>query len=506
MLEAALSGRRIPPLPSVLRTSNLSPADLRGMYRGAAAFLVCGGPSLNQLDLSKMGARGLLSMGVNNSWSIHRPTLWTCADNPRKFLHARWMDPSITKFVPVGYWRTRLRDRTGEGAFFESSRRVFEAPATFFFTRGCRFNHTTFLDEPLINWGQGDKDIDSVGVRGKRSVMLIAVHLLHLLGVRTIYLLGCDFKMGEGAHYAFEEDRTLSSIRGNNALYDALGVRFKALRPHFEERGLTVLNCSPGSALEAFDHIPFDQAVAAASMPVSGPTKGWYSANVVVSPPLPLSGARDRERQKYEKLAAQRPEYGGWLLGALVLTRIVTLWKAKMVVDFGCSRNRFIRTLRERGVAGMGVDFAFPEADIKAPMHATGLEGGCADVVTSFDALEHLLPEEVDEVLAEMHRVAAKGARFVFSISYQKSHPRWEEELHMTVRPEQWWLDRIGRWGTVTEKVGKCLVGTFVETPTVGPCQHIYSPSKPTGSSRPSKPPRTNIHLASASRTPPPTN
>jgi hypothetical protein len=33
------------------------------------------------------------------------------------------------------------------------------------------------------------------GITDKRSVMLVALRLLHYLGFGTVYLLGCDFKM-----------------------------------------------------------------------------------------------------------------------------------------------------------------------------------------------------------------------------------------------------------------------------------------------------------------------
>ena len=79
--------------------------------------------------------------------------------------------------------------------------------------------------------------------------------------------------------------------------------------------------------------------------------------------------------------------------------------KPRFVVDFGCGRNDLVRDLRRLGIDGLGVDFAFPDADLIRPMHKTALHAGVADVVTSFDALEHLLPEDVDAVLAEMRRV-----------------------------------------------------------------------------------------------------
>ena len=100
---------------------------------------------------------------------------------------------------------------------------------------------------------------------------------------------------------------------------------------------------------------------------------------------------------------------------------LVQRLKPRFVVDFGCGRNDFIGALRRFGIDGLGIDFAFPEADIPRAMHQTGLLDGVADVVTSFDALEHLLPEDVDAVLAEMRRVAKPSGHFVFSICTRPS-------------------------------------------------------------------------------------
>ena len=170
-----------------------------------------------------------------------------------------------------------------------------------------------------------------------------------------------------------------------------------------------------------------------------------------------LEQRREAERRKYLNLAGTgyggnhgRHEY------ALVLS-----WQPRFVVDFGCGRNVFIRALRRRGVDGLGVDFASDEADIAAPMHCVPLAGGIADVVTSFDALEHLLPEDVDRALAEMRRVGRPGGRFIFSICTRPSRITvGGQNLHPTVRALEWWVERIGRVATV-ESVGRYVAGTW---------------------------------------------
>ena len=163
----------------------------------------------------------------------------------------------------------------------------------------------------------------------------------------------------------------------------------------------------------------------------------------------PLNRRRDRERAKYLRLARERSSYGGMNHGRHAYATVLA-WQPRFVVDFGCGDNAFIRELRRRGIDGLGVDFANDGADLHAPMHCVPLAGGIADVVTSFDALEHLLPEDVDSVLSEMRRVGRPGGHFILSISTRPSRITVDgENLHPTVRPIDWWVDRIDRVGAV---------------------------------------------------------
>lgn len=183
-----------------------------------------------------------------------------------------------------------------------------------------------------------------------------------------------------------------------------------------------------------------------------------------------LDARREHERGKYVALAA-RPAapgggagYGATNHGKAAIPLVQRL-KPRFVVDFGCGRNDFVGALRRLGIDGLGIDFAFPEADVPKAMHKTGLLDGVADVVTSFDALEHLLPEDVEAVLMEMWRVGRPRAHFMFSICTRPSRTTVAGEgLHPTVQPLAWWIERIGRVGKVTaaRAEGRYIVGRFI--------------------------------------------
>lgn len=239
-----------------------------GMYKGRSAFLVLGGPSLLKVDYKKLSAPGIITLGVNNSPKTIRPNLWTCVDDPASFLKSIWLDPKIMKFVPYTHSEKTIFD---SATWKMTDILVGECPNVWFFKRNEKFNAKQFLFEDTFNWG-GHTELD-----GARSVMLVAIRLLYYLGIRTIYLVGCDFKMDSNTKYHFAQDRTNGSIRGNNNTYDTLKKRFAELKPIFEKNKFRIYNCSPGSHLTVFPFIDFEQAVVNSVIDVNvEQTEGLY--------------------------------------------------------------------------------------------------------------------------------------------------------------------------------------------------------------------------------------
>jgi len=262
----------------------ISNMDLQDSYKGipgaqeTPVFLILSGPSLNKIDLGAVADSGITTLGVNNSWSVFVPDIWTCVDPPRKFLYSGWADPSIMKLIPERLSRLTLRRKIGE-KFTDLDLTPRDCANTFFYPRNSEFDHETFLRESSINWGQSGKTMDSLGFKGGRSVMLAAIKLAYVLGFRRIYLLGCDFQMKAfEPNYAFKQDRTQSSVKGNNRSYKIMQKRFEALKPHFEYNGLTIMNCNPDSDLGVFKYVSVEEAIEyEESRRVLGETTGgWY--------------------------------------------------------------------------------------------------------------------------------------------------------------------------------------------------------------------------------------
>lgn len=277
--DCAILDREMRPVPSLIN-----------LYRGASAFLLCGGPSLRYVDPCPLIERqGFVVMAVNNSPAILepkylRPDLWTCVDTPSHFLEHLWRDPGIMKFVASHKLGITLRSKRNGRFVPAKGFTPGQAPNVWCYRRQAYFDPATFLTDPLLTWGTA-KGIDGPLGDGSdqdcRSVLLVAIRLLYALGVRSIYLLGADFHMGRGSgnQYGFgqskDDERACAS---NNRKFGVLDRWFRLLRPILEASGMHIYNCTVGSHLGAFDAIGYAEAIGRAQGECGRPVdaEGWY--------------------------------------------------------------------------------------------------------------------------------------------------------------------------------------------------------------------------------------
>lgn len=233
--------------------SNGDPLSIEGSFKNRACFLIVGGPSLSTFDLDKLKQPGVITFGVNNSVKVFRPNMWTMVDDVKNFMISIWKDPTIMKFVPFPKRRHKLFDNT---TWRDTDIRVRECPNVVYFNRNNKFDHEKYLYEKEINWGSSKEN------GGCRSVFLSVVRIIHILGFRTVFTIGADFKMDyEKQNYAWDQERSKSSVRNNNNTYRTLNKRFDLLRPIFEKEQFYMFNSTPDSGFKSFPYIPFDEAI-----------------------------------------------------------------------------------------------------------------------------------------------------------------------------------------------------------------------------------------------------
>jgi hypothetical protein len=254
---------------------------LKNLWRGCAAFLVCGGPSINDLPYHKLAERGVLSLGVNNVCGMVPVKAMTFNDPAEKFHEGVLLDGGIMKLVPKARLKktAATRRRKPGGGFEWTGKKLPDYPNVWAYERRDWFTPESFLTEPAATFGNNKKGHEKTGRPRIIFTMFLALRLLHFLGVRRVYLLGVDFHMdpakGLAGNYAFPDVRYADTqdpdkaakevagvINGNNDHYRVASGMLTELRPHLEAAGFYVFNCNPWSRLQAFDFVPFGDALA----------------------------------------------------------------------------------------------------------------------------------------------------------------------------------------------------------------------------------------------------
>jgi hypothetical protein len=205
---------------------------------------------------------------VNNVAGMAPVDAFVCSDPPMKFHNGIFQDPKIMKFLPLPKMsgsRAKLRYKDG-GKFYWHTKSIPDCPNVWGFQRrSWMMPDQTFFTEPSASWGNQNEGVRRLGQPKTACTMLLAIRLLYHLGARTVFLLGCDFRMdpalGKDENYAFAENRDMAAIKSNNDQYRIVNEWLIQLAPWFERFGLRVFNCNQMSGLRAFPYVPFEAAV-----------------------------------------------------------------------------------------------------------------------------------------------------------------------------------------------------------------------------------------------------
>ena len=248
---------------------NGMPIDLVNTYKDQSVFLMCNGPSMGKIDLNKFKKPGVLTFGINNGGHLIRPNIWTCVDDPTRFMRSIWEDPTITKIIPQAHFEKNIYDRKTDMVL---DKIVGDCPNVYGFRRNEEFSAKDFFFEDTINWGN-HKDYG-----GGRSVMISSLRICHLLGFRNVYLVGCDFEMNDKKKYFFNEERTSNAIKNNNDSYEKMTQMFTQLKPIMEDLDFNVFNTNKDSNLKVFDFVELDEVLKEVEIDTSEDTNGMYKS------------------------------------------------------------------------------------------------------------------------------------------------------------------------------------------------------------------------------------
>lgn len=260
--------------------------DLRGLWRGRPAFLVCGGPSLYDYPLNELRERGVASLGINQAAAFAPCKAFHFSDSLWKFHFSLFFDPTVLCFVPIGKLFSPVRARLRDGTFRTTDVLACNCPAVVGISRDSKFEPSEFFTTSYAHWGKGE-------VGDKRlCTMVVGIRLLHYLGCPRAYLLGVDHRMPDkAAGYAWGQ---ASSGERPFARIEAM---LEAISPVCRENGLEVYNCNERSKSKAFPHRPWHEAIRDCRGPVPREPydlDNWYWGSV-----------KDEHEKKYPKRITQ---------------------------------------------------------------------------------------------------------------------------------------------------------------------------------------------------------
>jgi hypothetical protein len=121
----------------------------------------------------------------------------------------------------------------------------------------------------------------------------------------------------------------------------------------------------------------------------------------------------------------------------------------RQVLDYGCGKQELAKRLD--GV--IGYDPGIPEC--AAPPEP-------CDVVACIDVLEHIEPECLEAVLADLRRLTKKVA--YVTIAHRESTKKLADgrNAHLLVRDRLWWLEQLSRAGFIVEWHSKPAAATSI--------------------------------------------
>ena len=241
--------------------------DLTDLWKDQKVFLLCNGPSRNTLNLDLLYQPGVMTMTINNGGHSFRSNFWTAMDSPRKFMSSIFKDPKIMKFVNLRHIsKPYFNDHDS------STHLVHTSPNVIYIKRNVRAELDGWFNDDDIGWNT-TKECGNT-----RCSMLAAIHILYVLGFRTIYIIGADFEMNPRQPYCFSEIKGTGSVKTNNTSFSKLLKFFKDIQPELKKVGLQLFDAQGTRLSESLPTINYTEAVNNCVIDTSASTFGRYDA------------------------------------------------------------------------------------------------------------------------------------------------------------------------------------------------------------------------------------
>jgi hypothetical protein len=339
-----------------------TPAALEHAFAGPTrtpCWIIGGGPSLANLPCAGIARTPVPKFCVNLAGhGLFRPNLWTSYDPSARFQRSIYLDASILKFVH----ERRAMDLVPETTF-----KVCECPATFFFERDPQRGFADFLGSRVESQGSREHSrLSTVDSRPSivdwNDSLVQAIDIAYRLGFRVLYLAGCEMfvqppaehlelaatngvtyapretlaafyercekaglargeleRCGLPVQYHFDERKPLAATINTDMHYFRVSQYLRLVRRSLALAGMDLVSVTPQSRLN--DYFPYRRAedvlreiVEAVGNPALESTRGRYTLTGMRSPEG-LGPMRDFRPHHSPKFAPAAPVRQGAPVG-----------------------------------------------------------------------------------------------------------------------------------------------------------------------------------------------
>lgn len=151
------------------------------------------------------------------------------------------------------------------------------------------------------------------------------------------------------------------------------------------------------------------------------------------------------------KLHRKAPHYGrsGYLHAARIRTLMME-FQSEDVLDYGCGK----RTLQD----ALGIDIH----NFDPCILEFAQEPAPADIVACIEVLEHIEPEYLGPVLADLRALTKRVLFATVAVTPSTKLLADGRNAHLIVEPEEWWLERIARDGFQVRSVERHEFGFYL--------------------------------------------
>lgn len=198
-------------------------------YKKKRAILVCGGPSLKEIDVSKLRGPGKVVLGVNTTYPYVVPDMWMGMDDPRCYDRNVLLE-AFPKFLRGPLWKREL-----QGVMPKDLHNVH-----YISVKKAKTEELWDCIKP-----------ESRHFVWHNNVMAVAMNLLLAMGFREIYIAGCDLSNNVNDYF---DDRELGTVEKdrNTRLYRQLFQWLKWLTKECSRRNIKIRSLSPDSKINTF--------------------------------------------------------------------------------------------------------------------------------------------------------------------------------------------------------------------------------------------------------------